>query len=330
MKFGCRVPSYAGSRISAADTRELSDYFRRVEEVGFEGLWVIDHLLVAPRVYSVAWQDPLVVLAAAAAVTERVSLGTAILVLPLRHPVMLAKQLSSIDAIAGGGRFVLGVGTGHDVDEFDAMGREKRRRGRLTDEYLAALRTLLSEESASFEGETISFKDVTFHPRPEQPIPIWVGGGSQVYIVDNPDEPTMAPAVLERIVSSNGWICRSSGTDEDIISRDVRLVKEQIQAQNRPDDDFTVSATQWVHFVEEGSREDIIAEQLKAYRTVMDSARSDDDLMKAYLFGTVEEIQQRIQRIGESGIDYLMINPLTPDPGQLDLIKKHVLEPFSS
>ena len=142
MDFGWRVPSYARKTTTAAESRALVRYFAAVEERGFSALWVIDHLLVAPNVYSVAWQDPLITLAVAAGVTEQIHLGQAILCAPLRHPVITAKQIASLDHLAGGGRVILGIGTGHDEKEFQSVGVSKRERGRRTDEALELCRHL--------------------------------------------------------------------------------------------------------------------------------------------------------------------------------------------
>ena len=199
MEIGWRVPSYARKRTKVANSRELVKYFTSVEEHDFKSLWVIDHLLVAPNVYSVAWQDPLITLAVAGAVTEKIILGTAILCAPMRHPVLTAKEIASIEHYSGGGRLILGVGTGHDEIEFKSLGVSKRERGKRTDEALEVIRRLLSEDEVHHEGKYYPLEGVSIYPRPERQIPIWIGGGSQVHVVDNPDQPIMVTAVLERI-----------------------------------------------------------------------------------------------------------------------------------
>lgn len=325
MDFGWRVPSYARPSTASAESRELVSYFSKVDEHPFTGLWVIDHLLIAPNVYSTAWHDPMVTLAAAAAVTERVRLGTAILCAPFRHPTITAKEVATIDHLAGGGRFVLGVGTGHDDLEFASVGISRRERGRRTDEALALIRLLLTQDDVHFEGNFYSVAPGTsLYPRPEKEIPIWIGGGSQVHVVDNVDTPNMAPAVLERIGRHDGWICRSSGTSPEIIAGDIASVKNYLSAR-RTMDGFTMSHAQWMHIVDSTDREAIIREQLAAYRTVMDVKRSDDDLMKAYLFGTIDDMMARIRELKESGVDHLIINPLTADPKQIDLFADKII-----
>ena len=324
MDFGWRVPSYAGPSTAAADSRAMVAYFAAVEDRGFSALWVIDHLLVAPNVYSVAWQDPLMTLAVAAGVTEQIKLGPAILCAPLRNPVIAAKQVASLDHLAGGGRVILGVGTGHDEREFAAVGVPKTERGRRTDEALELMRLLLSADDVSYRGRHYSVDGVTIHPRPPAPVPIWIGGGSQVHVVDNVDAPNMAPAVLRRIGRYEGWICRSSGTSPEIIASDIAAVTGYL-APRRSMDDFTVSHAQWLHIVASGDREAVVSEQLRAYRTVMDVKRSDQDLQLAYLFGTIDEMIERIRAIKASGVQHLIINPVTADPAQIDLFASQIM-----
>ncbi len=325
MDFGWRVPSYAGPHTSAADARALVPYFAKVEEAGFSALWVIDHLLVAPNVYSVAWQDPMITLAVAAGATERIRLGTAILCAPFRHPTIIAKEVASLDCLSGGGRVILGIGTGHDDMEFASVGVPRRERGRRTDEALELVGLLLSTDEVSYQGRYYSVADgTTLYPRPAEPIPIWIGGGSQVHVVDNVDTPNMAPAVLARIGRHDGWICRSSGTSPEIVADDIASVRNYLSAR-RDMSGFTMSHAQWLHIVDSADREKVIAEQLAAYRTVMDVKRSDDDLQNAYLFGTIDEMAARIRALAAAGIDHLIINPLTDDPQQIDLFVNKIM-----
>ena len=326
MDFGWRVPSYANASTTNETSRALVPYFAAVEASGsFSAIWVIDHLLIAPNVYSVAWQDPMITLAVAAGVTEEIKLGTAILCAPFRHPTITAKEVASIDHLGGGGRVILGVGTGHDDLEFDSVGIPRRERGRRTDEALELIRLLLSQDDVEYEGRYYSVgAGTSLYPRPQQEIPIWIGGGSQVHIVDNVDTPNMAPAVLERIGRHDGWICRSSGTSPEIIASDIASVRNYLGGR-RSMDSFTMSHAQWLHIVDGTDRDAIIAEQLRAYRTVMDKKRSDEHLQDAYLFGTIDEMTARIRELQDSGVDHLILNPLSPDPDQIELFSAHIL-----
>jgi probable F420-dependent oxidoreductase len=168
------------------------------EQHGFDSLWAIEHAVVpagyesrypysgdgrmpAAEVMNIC--DPLVWLAQAAAVTDRIRLCTGIVILPQRNPVILAKQVATLDRLSGG-RVTLGVGIGWLEEEFEALGVPFEGRAARTDEYIAVLRALWGDERVadgpvSFDGELCRFKDLWSRPAPiQRPVPILVGGHS--------------------------------------------------------------------------------------------------------------------------------------------------------
>lgn len=164
------------------------------EAAGFESLWTVEHV-VYPDAYESEYPydksgkmvmaadtdlpDPLIWLTWVAAVTERIRLATGILILPQRNPLVLAKQLGTLDALSGG-RMELGVGVGWLREEFDALGIPFERRGARTDEYVDVLRTVWDGDHASHDGEFASFSGVSVNPKPAHGrIPIHVGGHSE-------------------------------------------------------------------------------------------------------------------------------------------------------
>jgi len=153
----------------------------RAEELGYASLWTSDHLLV-PSSYDRDFTDvfeSLVTLAYLAGRTERIELGTSVLVLSQRDPVLVAKQAATIDALSGG-RLRLGVGTGWIAEESELSGFPFAGRGRRMDEFIRALRELWTADDAAHAGETLRFPDVRPSPRPVRPggIPLLVGGNS--------------------------------------------------------------------------------------------------------------------------------------------------------
>ncbi|WP_251092116.1 LLM class F420-dependent oxidoreductase [Streptomyces sp. Caat 7-52] len=165
---------------------------RAAEAHGFSRLWVGEHVVLVDAPVSrypyaddgriavpadADWLDPLLTLAYAAAVTDRIGLATGVLLLPEHNPVVVAKQAATLDVLSAG-RFTLGVGIGWSADEFTALGVPFAGRGRRTEEYLAAMRTLWREDVATFEGECVRFRDVRVNPKPvrDRRIPVVMGG----------------------------------------------------------------------------------------------------------------------------------------------------------
>jgi len=160
---------------------------RAVEELGFDSLWVSDHIIVPEgSSYIPEFMDePLAVLAFLAGETRHVQLGTSVLILPYRHPVFTAKFLSTVDYLAGG-RLVVGVGAGWLREEFEALGVPFDERGARTDEAIRVLRVLWEEETSSFSGRWTRFKRMRHFPKGSPlrrgSIPIVVGGNGRASI----------------------------------------------------------------------------------------------------------------------------------------------------
>ena len=159
---------------------------RRAEELGFDSLWTGEHVVLpdprqppSPAPPDFAMLHPSTALAYLAGVTERVLLGTGITLIAQRNPVVLAKEMASLDVVSDG-RLLLGIGAGYLHQEFAALGVPFRERGARTDEYVAAMRALWNDERPSFQGRFVRFDGVQAMPRPVQQggPPIVVGGAS--------------------------------------------------------------------------------------------------------------------------------------------------------
>jgi probable F420-dependent oxidoreductase len=148
------------------------------EELGFDSVWVTEHIIVGPEgvdPYGRAL-DPFATLAWIAGYTSRVELGTSITLVPLHHPIHLAKQAATLAELSGR-PFRLGVGVGWHEDEYRFMGVDFRRRGRRADEALRVIKALWAGKR-EYQGDLWSFENATFEPVPDRPPEIWVGGGS--------------------------------------------------------------------------------------------------------------------------------------------------------
>jgi probable F420-dependent oxidoreductase len=174
---------FAFNQGATANREALARLGSLAEELGYDSLWVGEHVVVpdprrppSPMEPDDPILDGLVSLAFLAAPTERIRLATGIVILPQRNPVVLAKQLASLDVLSGG-RLIFGMGVGYLEPEMTAVGVPMERRGTRAAEYLAAMRALWEQERPSFDGEFVSFSGVNAHPRPVQArLPVVMGG----------------------------------------------------------------------------------------------------------------------------------------------------------
>jgi probable F420-dependent oxidoreductase len=322
VKVGMFFPSFVWPDSHRMEPRaDVDACLERCERYGFD-VWVVDHLLVAPGLYGATWLDPLVFLTYAAARTRTVALGTAILVAPLRQPVLLAKEIASLQLLSDG-RFQLGVGTGWDAKEFEAVGAHVSERGRRTDELLDALELLMEEESATFHGRHYSFEDVSMVPRVGMP-PVWVAGGSRIPDPDEHDIPDIAEAVKRRVVRAGRWLSRASGKQE-WVKRDWRKLTEYAEANGADPGALVFGHCNWFHFVDAATTEAAVAEQALAFQRVMGSHRSVEHLRECYLMGTTADVVERLRDLVDCGCTYLCIGPTEADPEQIDRFAREVL-----
>jgi probable F420-dependent oxidoreductase len=217
----------------------------QAEELGFADVWTSEHIIVpsrAPYPPSPVFYDPVLTLTWAAAYTRRVGLGTSVLVLPMRHPLPLAKELATLQNLSEG-RLILGAGVGWLEAEFAALGVPFRERGRRMDEGIAMMRAVWSEDPVSFSARHIPavIDDMRSLPQPVKPIPIWIGGSSQ-------------PA-LERALRLDGW------HGSRVSPEAAAPIVERLRAA-RPEPEFAIS----VRYGWDGTDDGALAARLAGYR----------------------------------------------------------------
>jgi probable F420-dependent oxidoreductase len=220
MRLGIHLP-HIGRKASPDAIRRAAV---QAEELGFADVWVSEHIIVPKDTMyppSPVFWDPVLTLTWAAAYTSRIGLGTSVLVLPMRHPLPLAKELATLQNLSGG-RLILGAGVGWMEAEFDALGVPFRERGRRMDEGIAMMRAVWQDDPVSFPAKTIPavIDNMRMMPKPKRPIPIWIGGTSE-------------PA-LQRALRHDGWH-GSRATPEQAAPLVKRLRAE------RPDPEFALS-----------------------------------------------------------------------------------------
>ena len=322
MRYGLRLPSYAlGER--TAGLQEMGAYLRRAEDLGFDSAMLIDHLLIAPPAYRVAWLEPVSLLSALAGVTRTIRLGTLVIVLPFRDPVAFAKEWATLDLLSGG-RSILGVGVGWNREEFAALRIPIQERGRRMNEMLESITALWAGDDVSYEGRYYRFEHLTIEPKPVQKPhpPIWIGGGTQ------PSEKiygegvdTITP-VLRRIAKyAETWVPHSSATAEMVAGDWVRI-RELMTELGRDPDSMRRVYSNFVHILKPGETPESAAPKFSVY--------SGMDLpywQEFYLLGEAEAVAERIRGKIEAlgGVDQLILNPLDWDPESIEVLAERVL-----
>ena len=199
---------------------------RAAEAAGFESLWVADHVVLPdppvpgrPMAPDMRLLDPIVSLTFLAAHTSRVLLGTGVIILPQRQAVVLAKQLASLDVLSNG-RLIFGLGVGWCEPEMRSVGAPFAERGRVADDYLAAMRAVWTQPKPSHKGPYVSFDGVQAMPRPVQaPVPIVVGGRTP-------------PAFRRAVTQGHGWY--GFGLDVAETQKFVAALRETAKKHPRP------------------------------------------------------------------------------------------------
>jgi probable F420-dependent oxidoreductase len=240
MRIGVTVPNI---HEALAKSGTIEAVARRADELGFDSIWCNDHLAIPKAgeragtepAYAAAYgeqrrqhvYEPLITLAYLAAVTSRVLLGTSVYLLPLRNPLVAAKQVASLDQLSGG-RLVLGVGVGWLEGEFAALGVPFPERGSRTDEAIAVLKALCGQEGAEFHGRYHGFSGVEFFPKPVQRPhpPLWIGGRSDA-------------AIRRAARAGDGWHPSHLTTDE--LHRGIAELHRECERAGRSPDEVTVS-----------------------------------------------------------------------------------------
>ena len=240
LAFGYHLPIWG----PAATRDTLIAVSRHVEALGFDSVWVSDHVVVPFQIASrypynatgqfplpptTSFLEPLTALSLVAGVTERLRLGTTVLVLPHRHPVLAAKMLATLDHLAPG-RVILGAGVGWMREEIELLGAPYDARGAWTDEAIAVMRACWASERVSHRGRFFSFPDVGFAPRPAAgSIPIWIGGHTPralrrvAELGDGWHAAFASPQVMREGLATIREACGKIGRDATSIGLSVRM-----------------------------------------------------------------------------------------------------------
>lgn len=300
MQLSVGLPSFASSS-HAVPVNRFRRFVRLADEYDFAGGWVNEHL-VRPSHYATSFMDPLVSLSVAAGVTNTLPVGTSVLLLPLRNPVLVAKRIATLQQLTTS-RVTLGVGTGSVAAEFDAAGVPLDERSQRLREGLELIRRLLSGDETTFEGEYYSVSDFRLEPTPDKPSRILAGGSG----VDTEDGRRVLDTVTERMRYADGWI--APPLPMDALESDWQSFATAIESMGRDPEAMDKVAHQFLH-LEPGSKErQVRRTQRKIYGGIVGPDRPVDFAMRHWLSGTIEDILNRLEGYERQGFDEIVLHP---------------------
>jgi probable F420-dependent oxidoreductase len=301
VSFGITAPQIHQSL--PVDPDEIQIYIRRAEAFGFDGLWVLEPMgLRAPSLL-----ESLSLLNYAAALTSTIRLGTAVLAIPLRSAVHLAKSLSTLDQLSRG-RLIVGVGLGGDPGIFPAYGiTAEHRLGRLL-EGVSLLRRLWTEEQVTFHGRFARLDDAPVLPKPfQQPHPpLWFGGS--------------APAALKRAAElGTGFVCGGS-TSTAQFKEQAEAVRRTLDDAGRDPAGFTVAKRVFIAVDENRERaHGQLRDWFASYYNKPQFAE------RAGIYGGPEECAERLAEVSAAGADMIILNPVADLLEQLHALAEGVV-----
>jgi probable F420-dependent oxidoreductase len=326
VRFGVFLPSYVYPGEKPPSAHTLQTYARAVEGLGFDSLWVFDHLLEAAPSYKAAFLEPATTLAFAALATERVKIGTGVLVLPLRDPVLTAKTFANIDLLSSG-RLIFGVGVGWAEREFQASQVSLAQRGRRMDEMLEVIIGLWTHDTFAYRGENFEVPEIRLLPRPLQKPhpPIWVAGGAvprgaSRHITTRPGYSPL-PSIRRAARLGQGLMTayRSApGSDMSCILETRELLAREVERTGREPGTVTFAHHDHVHIDLDPTR-DRLAAVLHRF-----THNKFEEMAPIYLMGHPDELVPLFQARIDAGIEEVTFNFMTPDVGQLELFMTRV------
>jgi len=287
------------------DPQALIAYAVKAEELGYDSVWVWDHIFLGvDPPFPVL--DSLTLLTAVAARTTRIKLGTGVLVLPLRNPVVLAKELSSLDLIADG-RLLLGMASGWYKREFDAVGVPFNKRGQIMDRNLEILRRLWTEDQVNGEYPPHLLRGSNMSPKPFCPPVTLIGG-----YVDR---------VLKRAALNGGWLTYFYTPES--FARSWAKVRSFAEEAGK-DPASLLNANQLPIYVGP-SRAAVEAPMMEWLGQEWDYAAWSDSTKDAAIFGTVDECVVQLQAQLAVGVQKLIFIPYKYQPDQVEIIAREII-----
>lgn len=297
ISIGMSLPHRAAAPIAMTDVQQVA---QRAEALGFTDLWVTENTL--DRNFSF---DPAVILAYAAAITQRIRLGVAVVVLPIHHPGHVAHQFATLDYVSGG-RAILGLGLGRD-HHFAQFEIPKARRVRRFREGLEIVRALWTQPKVSYSGDIyrLDGHGITLKPVQQPRLPIWFGG-------EHPD------ALRRAALRADGWMGSGASTI-DVFGKCVPVLRAELEQAGRDPAGFPISKR---IFLSVDEREETARAELE--RWFAGPYRGMTTADASGIYGTPAQVREKLEAVADCGASHLLVNPIARYPEQVEILAQVV------
>ncbi|MEM7009442.1 MAG: LLM class F420-dependent oxidoreductase [Thermodesulfobacteriota bacterium] len=278
MKFGITLPIRLS--LEARDNIEIA---KAAEDLGIDSIWVSDHVVMPERhlgSFSEMFYDPFVLLSYIAAETSKITLGTSVIILPYRNPVVVAKMIATLDVLSTG-RVIFGIGPGWMKEEYAALSVPYEKRGSRTNEYLEAIKELWTSDDPSYDGEFCSFSNIKFYPKPHTKPhpPIFIAGSSEY-------------AIKRAAEYGDGW--QPTWVSPDDVKDGISKLEQLSYQKGKDLSNFTFSVRNRLEILDRGFIQN-------------DDPEGNDP---PYLIkGSVDEIIAIIKQYEEIGVSHMVLDP---------------------
>lgn len=273
------------------DAHTLFEYIDKAEAWGIDSVWLSDHMMGERAEVSIV---PM--MAAIAARTQKLKFGPSVMMMPLRHPIAVAREVATLDYLSNG-RMIMAVGLGADEKEADAFKIPRKKRGSMTDEGVEIIRKLWAGPNVSHHGTHYQFDEVTINPRPAKKIDIWVGGRSDF--------------ALKRVARiSDGWF--ASFVTPEGFAEGAAKITEYAAEYGRQDEEIEAGSIVFCHVDPDGDK---ARRDFTAFFAATNH-RPPELMLARSAVGTPEECRDMLQRFVEHGLTKFALWPACP-PAQL-------------
>jgi probable F420-dependent oxidoreductase len=300
MEFGICLPIRLS--LTARDNIEIA---KSAEILGFDSIWASDHIVMPEKhlgSFSEVFYDPFMLLSYIASETSTINLGTSVIILPYRNPVVVAKMVATLDQLSEG-RIMFGVGPGWMREEYGALSVPFEKRGARTNEYIEAIKELWVNDDPKYEGDFCSFSNIKFYPKPQQEPhpPIFIAGASDY-------------AIKRAVKYGDGWQ-PTWVSPEDVEEGKTKL--EKIAKETGRDlSNFIYSVRNRLHIVD--SNYDMTKED--------NSGSGDPPFL---LRGTVDQIVEYVKQYQQLGVSHIIFDPVSDDLdgifNTLEVVSKEII-----